>query len=70
VNKCPHQRFLEHIFCILPIVGYSINSMQHAPGMAMAKFNKGRRVPLQRHSDQHSVVRGIFFLPLGDSFEF
>jgi hypothetical protein len=70
VKKCPHQGFLEHIFCILPIVCYSKDLMQHAPGMALAKFNKGRRVPGPRHSNQHRVVRGIRFLPLGGSIEF
>jgi hypothetical protein len=70
VNEGPYHRFLEHIFCILPIVCHSIDPMQHTPGMALAKFDKGRRVSGPRHSNQHRVVHGIRFFPLGGSIEF
>jgi len=70
VNKGPYHGFLEHIFCILPIVCHSIDPMQYAPGMALAKFNKRRRVPGSRHRNQHRIFRRIRFLPVGGSIEF
>jgi hypothetical protein len=70
VNKGLHQGFLEHIFCVLPIVCYSIDLMKYALGMALAQFNKGRRVSGPCYSNQHHLVHGIRFLPLAGGIEF
>jgi hypothetical protein len=70
VNKGPHQGFLKHILCILPIVCYSIDLQQYTPGVALAEFNKGRGIAGPCHSNQHRFVREIRFLPLRRSIEF
>jgi hypothetical protein len=44
VNKGLQQRFLEHIFCVLPIVCNPIDPMQYASGVALAEFSKGRGI--------------------------
>jgi len=70
VNESPQQGVLQHIFCILPVVRYAIDSMQHAPGMAPAEFIEGGSISGPRHGNQHRIFHGIRFPPLGDSIEF